>query len=160
MKVFPAENSDMRLEDLEKFKHDGADSAEMAGARAAAESETDAGLIHPTGEVGPVHLVRGRSKQEIDAMFPAKSLVFDKRAGITGEVLFGPELGWIDKDGCDDRAVGSGDGAGAVKKRGVPPVQCAHGWNEDTETGCSQADLMGPGIGADGVQSVYGERIG
>jgi hypothetical protein len=38
----------------------------------------------------------------------------------------------------------------------VPPVQCAHGWNEDTEPGCSQADLMGPGSGADGVQIVYG----
>lgn len=142
----------MRLEDLEKFEHDGAYSSEMAGARAAAESETDAGFIHPTGKVGLVHLIWGRSEQEVDAMIPAESLVFEKGAGVPRKILFGAELGGIDKNGCDDRALASGDGAGVLKKRGVPPVQCAHGRNKDAEPGRGRAELMGLGSGADGVQ--------
>jgi hypothetical protein len=128
----------------------------MAGARAAAQSETDAGFIHPTGKVRLVHLVRGRSEQEIDTVIPAEALVFDKGAGVPRKILFGAELGWIDKNGCDDRALASGDGAGVIKKCGVPLVQCAHGWNKDAEPGCGYAELMGLGSGADGVQRLKG----
>jgi hypothetical protein len=97
-------------------------------------------------------LIWGRSEQEIDTVVPAEALVFEEGSGVPAEVFFGAELGGIDKNGCDDGAFTSGDGAGVIKKRGVPPVQCAHGWNKDAEPGCGRAELMGLGSGADGVQ--------
>ena len=112
----------MRLEDLEKLEHNGAYSSEMAGARTAAQPETDARFIHPAGKVGLVHLIWGRSEQEIDTVVPAEALVFEEGSGVPAEVFFGAELGRIDKNGCDDGAFNSGDGSGVIKKGGVPPV--------------------------------------
>ena len=72
-------------------------------------------------------------------MISAEALVPAKGAGITREILFGAELGGVDKNGCDDRALVSGNRAGVFEKRGVPLVQCAHGWDKDAGSWCEQA---------------------
>lgn len=125
--VLLAEESDVRLHDIEELEDDRAHAAKVAGAAEAAEMLGERRFFDPGGEIGRVHIGGVRCKDQIYAFFCAGAAVGSEGTRVFLKVLFWTELRGVDEDGDDDPI--------AVATRGayegqVAFVQSAHGGDE------------------------------
>ena len=106
----------------------------MSGARSAAKADAHGFFIEPGGKVIGVNLRGIRGKKKIDTVLAAEGFVGFKRARVTGQILFGTELGGVDKDGGCDRSLRPCKDSRFVKKSGMPGMESSHGGDENQRT--------------------------
>jgi hypothetical protein len=127
LEILAAEYGDMRLNDIEKFRHHRGHSLEMAQAKRAAQRRAQVLDLDVSLMTLRVHLRHGRMKQNVDAGLFEQLPVAAKIARIGRKILPRRELRWVDEDRYDKAVAVL---FSSPHQAQVAFMQKAHGWNK------------------------------
>ena len=148
LRVFSAEVSKLRLNNLQQLQNHGADTAKMARASAAFEAFADAVDVYVSRIILRIHFRGFRYEHALNAESGQFLGVGLLRAGIFGEIFGGAELLGVDEN---RRGHGGAVLARSFDQRQVALVQRAHGGDkaEDAIGGVLLVcELFHPGHGS------------
>ena len=109
-----------------KFGHDRADSSEVPRAASPAKLGGKARLTDCHAGIGGIHIFHCRKKNGIRPGALAGGEIFRERTRVSAEILFGPELRRVHKNGNRNDSGWAYDLSGMADESLVAVMQCAH----------------------------------